>query len=265
VAAFSLWLPSNSGKSTDVILHEAQPTPIYRPASLHLNRPPTSIFSAPDGSCLFCIEPHGHGFQIRAFHWASFGKDREGVVLDLPYAFASAFSITSLSQRSTVHLVCLSPTLGECDSVAFKITRKTTEFMFRAQGGDVSHTLQKTMHNSLMDCFSDVWTRFPVVPAIQRMTISSSGRKPPAVLFVSDRDHEQFSPYFRNLIRSFEASTRKPTNGLLDTITVTAKPPGSIGSDDLFSNVSEFKGGEWLVELFCLLPIHIAVTGSNRL
>ena len=68
--------------------------------------------------------------------------------------------------------------------------------------------------------------------------------------------------YFRALIRDFEQQTRKPTRRLLVDISVSARSSFHPTTPTLVP--SQFKAGDWLVGLFCLIPIHIAVTGQNR-
>lgn len=54
-------------------------------------------------------------------------------------------------------------------STALEISRKETEYQFRAKD-EASGTAKETttLNNSLINCFSEVWERFPVVAAIQR-------------------------------------------------------------------------------------------------
>jgi hypothetical protein len=62
------------------------------------------------------------------------------------------------------------------------------------------------------------------------------------------------------MTREFERKTRKPT-GKLSEISVTAVQ----WSEQYDTNeLSSLDAGDWLVGLFCLIPIHIAITGSNR-
>ncbi|KAG6327965.1 hypothetical protein ID866_11124 [Astraeus odoratus] len=69
------------------------------------------------------------------------------------------------------------------------------------------------------------------------------------------------------MIQNFELSTKKPTGDVLSSTKVSA------ASFDVFThelcgstewNVSRYRGGEWIVNLLCLIPIHIAVTRENR-
>jgi hypothetical protein len=133
-----------------------------------------------------------------------------------------------------------------------------------AAGGSINHTV----HNCLLECHSEVWTRFPVLPAVSRQTISSSSqRHHKTLVFVSDRDHQMFSPHFSDMIQSFEKTTRKPTGEELRSVLVSAMPFSSFLTNNVAANkwsVSQFRAGEWLVDLLCLIPIHIAITRENR-
>lgn len=153
-----------------------------------------------------------------------------------------------------------------CASVALDITSRVTEFTFQEQRSQVSRVRAEhvTAHNSLIDCHADVWTRFPVVPAVQRRTIkSSSGRFPRSITFVSSGNPSTFQSHFANLIDTFERTTRKPTETELSSIRIHGTTYGAFMKRSA-QDVSAFKAGEWLVDLLCLIPIHIAVTRDNR-
>jgi hypothetical protein len=61
--------------------------------------------------------------------------------------------------------------------------------------------------------------------------------------------------------QSFTASSRKPTEGIIEN-TVTGL--STVQQVELFNDSSEFYFGQWLVELFCLIPLHLAVAKDNR-
>ncbi|KAJ7091563.1 hypothetical protein B0H15DRAFT_836658 [Mycena belliarum] len=242
----------------------------FRPASLTLNQPPNDLHSSPDGACLILSFRDLGDPYFRAYHWSTFGSS-QGIdlgALDLPDA---PTIITSFVNRSNVHLVSIDTDAHVCRSLVLDITKKTTEYMFKETGGK---TLMKsittaTAHNSLVDCHADVWTRFPVVAAVQRKTIvSSSHRKPHALIFVTDRDHDMFRPHFSELIYGFEQRTKKPTGDKLKRLKVSARPSSvPLFSEESFDTqweLSQFCAGEWLVDLLCLIPIQIAVTRENR-
>ncbi|KDQ06301.1 hypothetical protein BOTBODRAFT_60673 [Botryobasidium botryosum FD-172 SS1] len=240
----------------------------FRPARLILKNIPESLFSTPDGSCLIVIERQASDLILRAYHWASFGSPNlKEIVFLLGVPGTNSCSITSYVQRSCVHFLCLLPDTHACSSFALDITKKVSEFSFRAHGNERSgarDSTQITRNNCLIDCHADVWSRFPVVAAIRRNTLKSAGRCPPSITFATDRDQRRYSGYFDGLVRTFERTKRKPTNHLLDDIQICASPLATLKSAGLHSDVSVFKFGEWFVELFCLIPIHIAIANSNR-
>ena len=79
-----------------------------------------------------------------------------------------------------------------------------------------------TLHNCLIECHAEVWTRFPVLSAVRRQTISSlSKRHKRSLTFVTDRDHQAFAPHFADMIQIFDRTTRKPTGEELTGILVS--------------------------------------------
>jgi hypothetical protein len=69
------------------------------------------------------------------------------------------------------------------------------------------------------------------------------------------------------MISAFERTSHKPTAGELRSIVVSAQPFPSFAQKFLSNSdwpVSRFRAGEWLTDLLCLIPIHIAITQENR-
>jgi hypothetical protein len=202
--------------------------------------------------------------SIRCFHWASFGS-HEG--LDIPWPervpTTSSMVVSSVGHRSIPHLIFLHPEENLCYSLLVQITRKTSEFSFRSdKGGRDGVQRRETINNSLIDCHAEVWTRFPVHAAIRRETTEAALHYPCSIHFISSSSVPSFGPYFSSMIREFELKTRKPTKGLLRQIKISASIDWE--PTEPTSNISELQAGEWLVGLFCLIPIHLAITKSNR-
>lgn len=159
---------------------------------------------------------------------------------------------------------------GYCQSLALAITKKSSEFMFKEKGVKVSASTGKgTNHvnNCLINCFKDVWTRFPVVAAVSRQTISSAIQQPKGVIFISDQPHGKYASYFADMVRTFEDQTKKSTNGQLRAISIYAKTYLDVFRDPVCAlpgSTSKFSAGQWFANLLCLLPIHIAVARDNR-
>ena len=169
-----------------------------------------------------------------------------------------------------IFLVGLDVNSGSVRSIAIKITKKRTEFMFKENGNKngSNNRTHRTLSNSLLDCHAEVWSRFPVVPSVKRRTmISSSERQEKRITFIAENHSQPFESYFSDLIQTFERTTRKPTGDELRRIKVSAKGFSTF-RDEVIMNlsweVSRYLVGEWLVELLCLIPIQIAVCRENR-
>ena len=241
-----------------------------RPAALQLPQMPRAIYSAPDGSCVLVVQDEDGERTMTAYHWSAFAST-PGISVTLPDfpVDLDAALLTSLVNRNNIHLLGLDLDTQSCRSVVLDITRKATEFSFqeRRSKGSSRHGKQ-TVHNCMIDCHRDVWTRFPVVPAVTRQTItSSSQREQKTLVFVTDDHRRPFSSYFSDMISAFERTSRKPTNDELHGITVSARPFPSFAREFLSNPdwpASRFRAGEWLADLLCLIPIHIAITHENR-
>ncbi|KAI5998963.1 hypothetical protein F5J12DRAFT_784806 [Pisolithus orientalis] len=242
----------------------------FRPAVLSLPQVPTGVHCTPDGSCVLVLQPHESELAVTAYHWSSFGST-EGISLNIPdLPVGEPLVVTSLIKRTAVHLLKLDLSTRCCQSYALDITRRHTEFMFRERvnRNSTSERAHETAHNCLIDCHSEVWTRFPVCAAVPRETISSASlRGQKSLVFVTDRSFDMFAPHFSQMIHSFERTAKKPTGNALKSVKVSA------ASFDVFAqelcdgatwNVSQYRAGEWIVDFLCLIPIHIAVTKDNR-
>jgi len=166
-----------------------------------------------------------------------------------------------MRQAETPHAIFLDLSTPVCWSITLYITSKIGEYHFRA-GGDRSDSVGKDMvHNSLIDCHSEVWTQYPVQTTFHRETAPGTKHCRRSITFISSSSSDSFSKYLTALIRDFKQKTRKPARELAD-ISVAAQPSFDPASPNF--PISQFKSGDWLVGLFCLIPIHIAVTGQNR-
>ena len=237
---------------------------------MDLHHVPIDVHSSPDGSCFLVVTSDGASTTIVAYHWSAFGST-DGMPLPIAdWAGHSNLVISSLVRRSAVYLLKLDLSAHTCSSVALDITRKVTEFMFREKGGRgaLSRDAHLTAHNCVVDCHADVWTRFPVLPAVQRAIISSSDRCRRSILFVTDRDHNRYQPHFADMIETFERASKKPTGDKLSTLHISATTFDSfvanLSPDAEWNDTSIFNVGEWVVDLLCLIPIHLALARDNR-
>ncbi|KAH7337773.1 hypothetical protein B0J17DRAFT_573266 [Rhizoctonia solani] len=235
----------------------------FRNASLQIDRPIVDAFSSPDGSCLFVVVPtdESTSHRLLAFHWASFGNNKKGIESAHLRPCDGYRVATRFDGRGRVHIVSFSGASKSISSTVLQITQKATEFAFRSDREHSHKKATETINNSLIDCHLEVWTRFPVVPAVARNTLTAIDRRARQLIFVSSVSLQGVQEYFSRMISTFEATTRKPMSGTLAAIEVmSTKEAGR----DIVSNVSEFKLGSFIVELLCLIPLHLAVTRENR-
>jgi hypothetical protein len=106
------------------------------------------------------------------------------------------------------------------------------------------------------------------VPAVKRHTITSlSERQQKMLVFITNADGRPFASHFSDLIHTFERASRKPTGDELRSISVSARNFTSFAhqfTSTLDWPISRFRAGEWLADLLCLIPIHIAIMHENR-
>ncbi|KAL1691225.1 hypothetical protein GGG16DRAFT_113392 [Schizophyllum commune] len=241
------------------------------PATLVLDVLPVCALPSPDGGCVVLMFESRDNTTLaaRAYHWSTFGSS-QGIILDLPDVHGNAV-LTSIVNRSVVHLAWVDPAAGFARSYALDISKKVTEFSFQEKGTSAKERSNaQTVHNSLVECHADVWTRFPVVPAISRQTlVTGTDRQAKKFIFVSDLHQNRFAPYLLGMIQSFEQRTRKPTGKALRSIQIRATSFNDCMSSfahgvEWGADISRLNLGEWLVTVFCLIPIHIAVARDNR-
>ena len=228
----------------------------HRPATVTLDQSPTSVHSTPDGACLLLSFAVGSKVVLKAYHWATFGST-DGIAITCPDTFTEPMVVTAMVNRESVHVMSINTSDKTCSSLALDITKKITDFTFREHGGarPSKGRSASTLHNCLIDCHEDVWTRFPVLAAVQHQTIlSSHGRCPPKLGFVVDGEehHPCVSPHFLEMKQRFHQRTHKPLSDDLKNMDVIAQ------SFDQFLHSpdwdkSTFCVGEWLVNIICLV------------
>ncbi|KAI9431852.1 hypothetical protein H4582DRAFT_2084306 [Lactarius indigo] len=221
------------------------------PASLQLPSPPSAIFLSPDGACLIALHTQGEQPSFTAYHWETFGSTA-GIALDVRHFPLQGAVLTSLVRRVSVFLLGLDVDASSVKSIATDITKKLTEFMFKENGSRNASNNKAchTLHNSLLNCHAEVWSRYLVLVAMRRHTVTSlSEHKQKSLTFITDDDSRPFNAYFSDLIQAFEKTTRKPTGDELRHIKTGTCPTTVL---------------EWLVDVFCLIPIHITICRENR-
>ncbi|KAF8607193.1 hypothetical protein BDV93DRAFT_303052 [Ceratobasidium sp. AG-I] len=237
----------------------------FRNPPLKVNDSIVDAFSAPDGSCLLIVaadrESPSNAHKLLAFHWASFGSNQNGIHSASLVQSGTGFVATRLEGRGRVYVLTMASNNRTITSTALQIKQKATEYSFRSNRRESRASRVETTNNSLIDCHLEVWTRFPVIPAVSRTTLSPIIRHSRKITFATSVSQHALQDYFTRMIAIFEKTTRKPMDGTLSAIDVESAT--SIG--DLISDrTSEFRLGSFIVELLCLIPLHLAITRDNR-
>ncbi|CAE6489587.1 unnamed protein product [Rhizoctonia solani] len=234
-------------------------------APLQIDRPIIDIFPAPDGSCLLVVvagDAPTDPDRLLAFHWLSFGPNQRGIdATEVPKSDTRRVG-TRFYGRGRIHVISFTASDLTLASTAVQVKQKTTEFAFLSEndGATEEHGVQ-TLNNSLIDCHMEVWTRFPVVPAVTRDTLIPVSRQPRRLIFISPQDLPQAPAYFARMISTLRNTTNKPVGeDLVETIVSST----NITKFETFGDISEFKLGSYFVELICLIPLHLAITLDNK-
>jgi len=214
--------------------------------------------STPDGSCLLVgFDASGSPLEIRAFHVASFGSNSSGIAIqNNSITSASQLSMISCDDDDKLKLTALDPSLLTISTISLKITSNISEFSFQTSGRQ-ENKLETPSNPLLLHCFEELWNRFPIVPTIERKKEESSPQVQ-SLHFVVSKDHAAFVKSFTSQIAAFVNASAKPTGDRLSSMRITSSSkmdPGTL--------ISTFAAGDWLVGLFCLIPIQIAKARSN--
>ncbi|KAI9431439.1 hypothetical protein BJY52DRAFT_1423126, partial [Lactarius psammicola] len=251
-----------------------------KPASLQLPQMPRAIYSSPDGSCVIVVQDEDGERTITAYHWSTLLPP-----VEFPLHSQSQTSLSISTQRfsrrssigTTSHLIGLDLDSRSCRSVILNITQRATEFTFQERRSKASSRYGKqTIHNCLIDCYSGVWTLFPVVPTVEcHIITSSSQRQQKTLVFVTDDHRRPFSSHFSDIISAFEKTSRKPTGDELKSIVVSARPFASFTQEFLTSfRLAGLAPQSWRVASIrsaqgwrCITPAGEVITwcGVNRI
>ncbi|KAG9094853.1 Vacuolar protein sorting-associated protein 13A [Ceratobasidium sp. 370] len=236
------------------------------PGSVKPNGRVVDAFTSPDGSCLLLTvvdeSAPTREERLLAFHWASFGSNQNGIeVATLPPSRSNRV-ITSFEDRSRVYVLSLLGN-GTISSLGLQIKHKSMEFSLQSDRDLLRAANVDTLSNCLVDCHLEVWTRFPVLPAIARTVLSPADRQAHSITFVSAVEMPRVEAYFARMISFLGSTACKPVGDVLSSI--------SVGSSSLAPEVivpgllaSSFPVGSFVTELLCLIPIHLAVTRENQ-
>jgi hypothetical protein len=186
--------------------------------------------------------------KLLAFHWASFGPNQTGIhSTDLPQSDTRRV-ITRLEGGGRIQILSFTNGNNTIVSTAMQVKQKATKLSLAA--------VVETPNNSFIDCHLEVWTRFPVIPAVARTTLSVIDRQPRRITFACSTPPDTLQKYFAGMISTFEEATHKPIEGSLSAILVESTT--EIGKENP-SEISEYRLGSFIVELLCLIPLQCVI------
>ncbi|CAG8514358.1 11433_t:CDS:10, partial [Scutellospora calospora] len=121
----------------------------------------------------------------------------------------------------------------------------------------------RTKVNGLLDVYSMVFTKYAITNPFSK---KDELLKLTIVLELSsklniDNYKTKFQTYFRKLFKKYKKETKKPM-GHLEKFGVNCIIFESF--DNLVSEFTEHKFGDWIIDFFCLIPIQIAVAHDNE-
>lgn len=165
----------------------------------------------------------------------------------------SSCLITSFQNSGQAHLISMDLAWPH------KITSKALQMRqnparLDSEGWGSKVTVQDTINNCLVDCHSDVWSRFPVLSAVQRNSYSDSERKPLSITFVSEGNFVRVNSYFTRLVSSFQKTTSKPIGGKQSGLSIQCSSHAPLTVIEQISS-SCFRFGSFVTEFLCLIPI----------
>ena len=201
---------------------------------------------------------------MQAYHCSSL-RSSDGIPIILPGAYPQSFAVSSFASLSHCYLAILYTAERAVKSLTLHITHKNTEFTFSSSSQSLTGRKAEdgSRYNSLLDCHREMWTQFPVEPAVLRQTVKQSNRVPRELKFISKLPSHLCARYYASMVSTFESTTRKPGHSRLLDTRVSGTVYTKFAEPDMAA-ISTFRTGEWLVELLCLIPIHIAKTHDNQ-
>ncbi|KAG8914099.1 hypothetical protein FRC02_005113, partial [Tulasnella sp. 418] len=226
-----------------------------------------SVHSAPDDSAMIVVERvPATGYQLRVYHWNSFGQLPEGCILPLPdsidFRSTTEFCPSSIGERSNAAIIAIMPSQHTMRCINIQNKKISAANSFKSKDDKGTKVLDNTMHNSFIDCHADVWAHYPVGSATKwGQTSSESHQPPPSLTFVCQQDSRLFSTYFKRMIK--DLASEKPTEHVLDAVRIWAGSIEVLDWDSL--EVGESKAGGWFVKLLYLTPLQIAFARHNDL
>ncbi|CAG8442852.1 12656_t:CDS:10 [Acaulospora colombiana] len=123
----------------------------------------------------------------------------------------------------------------------------------------------KTKVNGLLDAYSMVFTKYAISSPIGRMDDPLTLTVVMELASVNrsgiNKYEVKFQRYIEKLFEKFKKDTKKPL-GHLKNFRIHCATIESI--TELENEYTEYQFGDWIIELFCLIPLQIAITRDNE-
>ncbi|GES77127.1 hypothetical protein GLOIN_2v1781563 [Rhizophagus clarus] len=190
-----------------------------------------------------------------------------GKVVDLPQTIKSLeyLQFTCINNLQT-HLMSLDLENGCFNSVIVKITSEKIQYRFQEQQSIDIKTVMKT--NNLIDVYGLMFEKYPVENCIDPQQSCPLSLK--LVIDIDENNNiekygKKFEKYITEMFENLRHSTKKPTEILKKFSTsVISFQELDIENTNFLKKLSlQYKLGEWIIQLCCLIPIQIAKTKNN--
>ncbi|GES77129.1 hypothetical protein GLOIN_2v1781565 [Rhizophagus clarus] len=263
----------------------------FRPAVCNFPCNLVNVLSSPDGSCVVALvkekpdetesiissdieNQDDYNSVIKEINraYVYFSKNFGGTVskvIDLPLDFNSLefLQISCINNRQT-YLVSLDLQNGCLNSLLVKITLEKAQFRFQKCSQRKSLAPQRTKLNDLISAYKLMFEKFPIDSCIDPKQNRPLSLK--IVLGIDDDDNieeytEKFEEYLSLMFENLKDSTKKPASILktFSTSVITFQNCDVENANFQKEFSSEYRLGEWIIQLCCLIPIQIAVTRNN--
>jgi hypothetical protein len=175
--------------------------------------------------------------------------------------------ISCINNRQT-HLISLNLKNGYFNSLLAKITLQKAKFRFRKCVQNQSLALQRTKSNDLINVYKLMFEKYPIDSCIDPEQSHPLSLK--VVLDIDENNYiekygEKFEKYITEIFENLKRSTKKPANLLKEFSTSIMNFQELVIENAKFQKEfsSEYRLGEWIIQLCCLIPIQIAVARDN--
>ncbi|KAH7337761.1 hypothetical protein B0J17DRAFT_664159 [Rhizoctonia solani] len=236
-----------------------------RNTSLQTDQSIVDAFQVPNSSSLLIAIVRREATnpqELLAFHWDSLEANSKGIKSAILSPCDGRRMITRLGGHGRVHIVSFSMATRAITSVALQATQGAAHFPPHLGCDQPSKDAAKTINNSLLDCHLEIWTQFPITPAVARISLTGINRRSHWLTFVSSTAMNQAERYLARMISRVKKITQKPISEALTAINVNSISLKGI-DEYMSSQISVFKMGSFITELFCLIPMHLAVAKNN--